>query len=184
MGVSGYYADQLNSNAIKPYSKNYVGGIQLIEKSGFDPFKKKSPLNSTLNQIFEEFKEKTGFEVDVKELKDEFLDKNPPTRNALNLYNSLESTFSGNLADPSAIESFLNEKIDEYVSKNDTDDDMALSTRESDLETTLFTDIDKNKDDKIDTNEMKSNFYDKFDSLKNILNYFKTNPGTLIDKYA
>jgi hypothetical protein len=185
MDVSGYYSGQLNSsNGIVPYSRDYVGSIKLIEDSGFIPFKNKKPLNSTLNQIFEEFRDKTGFDVDVQELKDEFLDKNPKTRSAMNLYNSLASTFSNDVDNPSAIEDFLNEKIDEYVSAKDTNGDKALTSSETDLNTTLFTEIDSNKDDNIDINEIKSNFYDKFNSLKNILNYFKANPGNLIDTYA
>ena len=171
MEVSGYYSGQLNrGNGIIPYSRDYVGSVQLIEDSGFIPFKNKKPLNSTLNQIFEEFKDKTGFNVDVQELKDEFLDKNPKTRSAMNLYNSLASTFSSDVDSPSAIENFLNKKIDEYVSAKDTDDDKALTSSEADLNTTLFTEINSNKDDNIDVKEIKNNFYDKFNSLKNILN--------------
>ena len=185
MDVSNAYSSQLgSSSAVSKYSNDYVGGVQLIEKSGFVPFKDKNPLNSTLNQIFDEFKEKTGFDVDVKELKDEFLDKNPRTRGAMSLYNSLESTFSNSPDTTSAIESFLNEKIDQYAVENDEDEDGTLSLDEAEIDETLFADIDKDKDNNIDTNEIKSNFYDKFDSLKNILNYFKTNPGTLVDTYA
>jgi len=184
MDILGAYSGQLSANAVAPYSNDYVGGVQLIEKSGFIPFKDKNPLNSTLNQVFEEFKEKTGFDVDVKELKDEFLDKNPRTRSAMTLYNSLESTFSSNRGASSAIESFLNEKIDEYVSENDEDGDGVLNAEEGELDETLFAEIDKDKDKKIDASEMKNNFYDKFNSLNNILNYFKTNQGSLVDTYA
>jgi len=184
MDVSSYYSGLLNQTAVTPYSQDFVGGVQLIEKSGFLPFKEKEPLNSTLNQIFEEFKQKTGFDVDVNELKNEFLDNNPQTRNAMNLYNSLENTFSSKLNEPSAIENFLNDKIDEYISDYDTDNDNELNTEEIDITDTKFKEIDKEKNGKINSDEIKNNFYEKFNSLKNILNYFKTNPGTLLDTYA
>lgn len=184
MDVSGYYSGLLNQTAVIPYTQDFVGGVQLIEKSGFLPFKDKEPLNSTLNQIFEEFKQKTGFEVNISELKDEFLDKNPQTRNAMNLYNSLENTFSNKLNEPSAIENFLNEKIDEYITDYDTDNDKELNNEELNINDERFNEIDSGKDRKINANEIKDNFYGKFNSLKNILNYFKANPGTFLDTYA
>ncbi len=186
MDVTGYVSGQLNRSggAVVPYTKNYVGGVQLIEDSGFQPFSDKQPLNSTLNQVFETFREKTGFDVDSESLRDQFLERNPATRNAMNLYNALGTTFTSRLGAGAPIEDFLNERIETFIAEADEDEDGGLNRSESNLDEMDFINADRNDDDRIDSDEMKDTLYNGFNSLKNILNHFRNNPGTFVDMYA
>lgn len=185
MDVTGYISNQLNGNLNVPYSRDYLGSIQLLENSGFNPFSDTSPLNSTLYQIFNRFVEKTGLNTDANTLKDEFLEENPSTRQAVNLYGSLENTFAiRNAGEQAAIVDFLNQKIDDFITEKDTDDSGTLTQSESKLTETLFQNIDSNRDEEINAQEMENNFYSNFTQLNNVLNYFQNTPGTLINILA
>ncbi|MCP5103439.1 MAG: hypothetical protein GY950_08675 [bacterium] len=176
---------QLNRGPAAPYTRDYVGAVKLLENSGFSPFADSSPLNSTLNQVFSRFVEKTGLANDTNTLRDEFLAENPSTQRALGLYGALESTFgSRGASEQSAIVDFLNTKIDDFITTNDQNDDDTLTLEESQLTPTLFEEADANSDFQVNAEELQGNFYNDFQELGGVLNYFRTTPGTLLDVYG
>ncbi len=183
MEITSYASELVEQSLVPKYSRDYVGGVQLLEKSGFSPFKEKEPLNSALNQVFDKFVKKTGFNLNAEELKSEFLNKNPDVKRALNLYNALETTFSPKQTGKNAkIVEFLNSKIEEYVSTYDKNSDGYLTKEEAkDIELST---LDTNKDQKVNAEEIKSDFYNNFKELENIINYFKNSPGSFVDIYA
>lgn len=176
--------DQLGTNAAV-YGTGFVGASRMLEDAGFNPFSSASPLDSTLSQIFNRFVQKTGLDSNSNDLKDEFLQENPTTRQALGLYNSLENTFgTKSSGQQAAIVDFLNTKIDEFVSEKDEDSDGLLTQKEYGLEDTLFNQVDSDQDYKVSTEELKTNFYNNFAELNNVLNYFQGNRGVLVDVFA
>ena len=185
MEVSQYASNLVSSQLVPSYSQDYVGGVKLLEDTGFSPFSENGPINSTLNQIFDRFVQKTGFNLDREELKSEFIEKNPSTKRAINLYGALENIFSSNSnSENPAIIEFLDSKIDESIAEFDQNGDELLTQEESELEGTTFGTIDRNRDAEINTDEIKNNFYGNFSQLEKILNFFKNNPGSLVDMYV
>jgi hypothetical protein len=186
LDIANYISNQFGSNVTASYSADYVGAVQLLENSGFSPFSDSSPLNSTLNQVFDRFVRKTGLDTTSNQLTDEFLEENSSTRRALNLYSALENTFSSRSAgQKSAIVNFLNTKIDEFISTKDSNDlNTTLNQEESGFDDTLFDEIDADRDQEISAEELRSNFLEDFKELDNILNYFQSNKGVLIDVFG
>ena len=185
MNVAGYITSQLENSVAIPYHRDYLGSVQLLQNSGFTPYTDTSPMNSTLYRIFNRFVERTGLNTNPNALKDDFLKENPPSRQAINLYDSLENTFaSRGSGEKAAIVDFLNKKIDEFISDKDTDDSGSLSADESGITATLFQTIDTNRNNEINAQEMRDNFYTNFSQLNNVLNYFQNTPGVLIDVTA
>ena len=185
MDVLGYISNQVDASRTIPYTKDYLGAVQLLEGSGFNPFSGTSPLNSTLSQIFNRFVEKTGLDTNANVLKDEFLEQNPAERKALSLYGALENTFASRGAgEKTIIVDFLNQKIDEFITENDTDETGTLTRKESGLTGRLFQSIDANRDEEINAEEIQDNFYTNFTQLNNVLDYFQNTPGALIDIFA
>lgn len=149
----------LLNTSIVPYHKDFLGGIQLLEDSGFTPTKQSNPLNSTLSEVFDRFVGSTGFDYSPKQLKEEFLEENPRVRSAFNLYNALERSFSTRTAGSDApVVEFLNSKIEDSVAE-DTETEQEVDS-------------------------VKEGFYRNYDQLNNLLNYFKAASGTLVDLYA
>ena len=176
--------DQLGTNA-SIYSTDFVGASRMLEDAGFSPFTQSSPLDSTLTQIFDRFVQKTGLDSNSNDLKDEFLQEHPTVRQALGLYNSLENTFSNRTSgQQAAIVDFLNTKIDEFATEKDTNSDSLLTQEESGLDDTLFSQVDRDQDNRVTTDELRNNFYNNFTELNNVLNYFQGNRGVLIDVFA
>jgi hypothetical protein len=157
----------------------------MLEDSGFSPFAQSGPLDSTLTQIFDRFVQKTGLGTDSTTLKNEYLDENPAMQRAMNLYDSMENTFAGRGAgEKAAIVDFLNTKIDEYVATKDQDGDNTLTLEESEFTETLFEEADADRDAQLSTEEVKNNFYEGFQQLNNVLDYFRNTRGNLIDIYG
>lgn len=185
MDVLGYISNQVDGIRTIPYTKDYLGAVQLLEGSGFNPFFDTSPLNSTLYQIFNRFVEKTGLDTNTNVLKDEFLEQNPAARQAISLYGALENTFASRGAGEKAvIVDFLNQKIAEFITENDIDETNTLTREESGLTERLFQTIDANRDEEINAEEIQDNFYTNFTQLNNVLDYFQHTPGALIDIFA
>ena len=188
LNIANYISNQFgsNGNVAASYSADYVGAVQLLENSGFSPFGNSSPLNSTLNQVFDRFVRKTGLDTTSNELTDEFLQENPNTRRAMNLYSALENTFSSRSPNQkSAIVNFLNTKIDEFVTTKDSNDiNTTLNQEESGFDDEFFLEVDADNDLEISTEELRSNFIEDFKELDNILNYFQSNKGVLIDVFG
>ncbi len=190
MNISGSIANQLNNldqNSVGNVNatQDYLGSVKILEKAGFSPFIESSPLKSTLYRIFDRFVQKTGIDTTGSQLKDEYLEKNPPARRAVNLYNALENTFAsrGN-GEKARIVDFLNSQIDEYVSSKDSNSDTALTGEESGLSETLFAAMDSNRDSKVNAQEMRKNFYNNFTEMNYALDYFQNNRGVLVDIYG
>ena len=177
---------QLNRSNSATYSTDYLGAVRLLENSGFSPYTdNNSPLSATLNQVFTRFIEKTGLGTDANTLQDEFLGGNSSTRRAMGLYSALENTFgSRGKGEQAAIVDFLNTKIDDYISTKDQNSDSMLTLEESELTPTLFEEADANRDSQLNAEEMRNNFYNSFQELSNVLNYFRSTPGILIDVYG
>jgi hypothetical protein len=187
MNVYEYAASQLdlNQTTTPTYTRDYVGAVQMLEDSGFSPFAQTSPLDSTLTQIFDRFVQKTGLGTDSNTLKNEYLDENPAMQRAMNLYDSLENTFAGRGAgEKAAIVDFLNTKIDEYFENQDENSDSTLTLEESDFTETLFEEADANRDAQLSTEEVRNNFYQGFQQLNNVLDYFRNTRGNLVDIYG
>ncbi|MCP5052255.1 MAG: hypothetical protein GY940_34120 [bacterium] len=185
LNVASYISSQLDGNVSPSYSADYVGAVQLLENTGFSPFSDASPLNSTLNQVFDRFVRKTGLDTTSNKLTDEFLQENPGTRRALNLYSALENTFSTRSAgQKSAIVDFLNTKIDEFVSTKDSNQNNTLSREEAGIDETLFDEIDDDRDLEINNDELRNNVLADFKEFNNILNYFQNGRGVLIDVFG
>jgi hypothetical protein len=184
--VASYIDSQLPGQSSVNYTTDYVGAVKLLENSGFSPFEGSgSPLNATLNQIFDRFVQKTGLDTTSNKLKDDFLQENPKTQQALNLYSGLENTFAvKSSGDQAAIVDFLNFKIDDFVTTNDSDQNNTLTQEESSLSDTLFQEIDADRNSEITGTELKDNFFNNFNELNNVLNYFQSNRGILIDVYG
>ncbi len=157
----------------------------MLEKAGFSPFSSGSPLNSSLNQVFNRFIKKTGLDTTTEKLKEQFFTNNANTRKALDVYQSLENTFSykGEGEQP-AIVDFLNNKIEGFVAEQDTNEDDTLTLKESEITESLFDEIDTNRDSRINTDEIKSNFYSDFQQLNNVMDYFRSTPGVLVDIFG
>jgi hypothetical protein len=184
-GVNSYIANQLNGNVSTKYGTDYVGSVQLLEKSGFSPFTDASPYSSTLNQVFDSFVQKTGLDSTATKLKDEYLGKNPSTQRALNLYSALENTFATKTpGEKSSIVGFLNTKIDDLFTAKDADGTKTLNQKESGFSDSYFLEVDKNNDAQISVDEMKNNFYGTYSQLNNVLDYFQSNRGVLLDTYG
>lgn len=180
-----YIANQLSGNISANYSTDYVGAVQLLEKSGFSPFSDTSPLSSTLNQIFDRFVQKTGLDSTSTKLKDEYLGENPSTQRALNLYGALENTFATKSpGEKASIVEFLNTKIDDLITGKDTDQNKTLNQKESGFTADYFLEVDKNNDSEISADELKNNFFSTYSQLNNVLDYFQSNRGVLLDTYA
>ncbi len=178
-------AAQLNRGQTVPYTRDYVGAVQLLEDSGFSPFGDTSPLSATLNQVFSRFVEKTGLGVDSNTLRDEFLAGNPTTRRALRLYEALENTFSSRrVGEQAAIVDFLNTKIDDFIATKDRDSDDLLALEESAMPPTLFEEADANRDSQLNSEELRNNFFNNFPELNNVMNYFRSTRGLLVDVFA
>lgn len=177
---------QLNRSSSTTYSKDYLGAVRLLENSGFSPYaESSSPLGATLNQVFTRFVEKTGLGTDASTLQNEFLGGNYSARRAMGLYSALENTFgSRGKGEQAAIVDFLNTKIDDYISTKDQNSDSMLTLEESELTPTLFEEADANRDSQLNAEEMRNNFYSNFRELNNVLDYFRSTPGILIDVYG
>lgn len=177
---------QLNRSGATSYNRDYMGAVRLLENSGFSPYaESSSPLGGTLNQVFSRFVEKTGLGMDAATLQEEFLGGNSSTRRAMGLYNALENTFgSRGKGEQSAIVDFLNTKIDDYVTTKDRNSDSMLTLEESELTPTLFEEADANRDSQLNSEEMRNNFYNNFQELNNVLDYFRSTPGVLLDVYG
>ncbi len=185
MDITEYTTQHVNRGGAAAYTQDYLGAVRMLEESGFSPFSKRSPLNSTLNQVFGRFVEKTGIGEDASVLIDDFLKENPQTQRALNLYGSLENNFTTvGKGQQAEIVEFLNGRIDAYVSQKDQNSDETLTLQESDISETLFEDIDMNNDSQLEADELKRNFYEGYREFSDVLNYFRTTPGVLIDFYS
>jgi len=176
---------QLNRGGVVPYTRDYVGAVKLLENSGFSPFTGGSPLGSTLNRVFSRFVEKTGLGADASILRNEYLEENSIARRALGLYNALENTFGARgESEKAAIVDFLDTKIEEFVAAKDQDDDGMLTLEESELSPTLFKEADRDRDSQLSAEELRNHFYNNFPELNNVMNYFQSTPGILIDVYG
>ncbi len=183
--IEGYISNQLDGGVSGNYTTDYVGAVKLLETSGFSPFSDSSPLGATLSQIFDRFVQKTGLDTTSNKLKDEFLQENPTTQQALDLYSALENTFSTKtIGEKASIVDFLNTKIDDFVTTKDSDTNNTLNQEESGLTDTLFLEVDADKDSEISGDELRNNFYSNFNELNNVLNYFQNTRGVLIDVYG
>ncbi len=182
---ANYIASQLGGNVSANYATDYMGSVQMLERSGFSPFTDGSPLSATLNQIFDRFVQKTGLDSTSSKLKDEYLQQNPNTQRALNLYGALENTFATkNSGEKASIVNFLNTKIDDLFTGKDADKNKTLSQKESGFENSYFLEMDKNNDAQISTDELKNNFYSTYSQLNNVLDYFQTTRGLIVDTYG
>jgi hypothetical protein len=185
MDVVGFISNQLGNNGSVTYTRDYLGAVQLLDNSGFSPYSDISPLDSSLQQIFNRFVRKTGLGTHANALKDEFLEQYPATRQAIDLYGALENTFSAwGSGEKAAIVDFLNSRIDDFITQTDTDDTLDLTFEESGLTASLFQSLDANSDDTIDAAEIQDSFYNDFQQLNSVLNYFQNTPGSLIDMFA
>ncbi len=181
----GYMTENLNRGSVAPFTKDYLGAVRFLEESGFSPYKSEGPLSSTLNQVFDRFVQKTGIGSDSGSLKNAYLTANPTAQRAMDLYSSLENTFSARRPnDQAAIVDFLNTKIDEYVTEKDLDSDEVLTLQESSFSDSLFEEVDADKDSRVNADELKDNFYDNYQQMNNVLNYFQQTPGVLVDVYG
>jgi hypothetical protein len=70
------------------------------------------------------------------------------------------------------------------VTEKDRNQTGTLTQEESGLTETLFSTIDANRDKEINSEELRTNFYNDFTQLNNVLNYFQNTPGILIDVSA
>lgn len=187
MNVYEYAASQLdlNKTAAPTYTRDYVGAVQMLEDSGFSPFTQSSPLDSTLTQIFDRFVQKTGLGTDANTLRSQYLEENPAMQRAMNLYDSLENTFASRGAgEKAAIVDFLNTKIDDYFASKDQNNDNTLTLDESEFSETLFEEADANRDAQLSTEEVRNNFYQGFQQLNNVMDYFRNTRGNLVDIYG
>lgn len=182
--VATYLSNQFNNASTIPPA-DYVNSVKILENSGFSSFSESNPLSSTLTQIFDRFVQKTGLDTDSNKLQDEFLHENPSTRKALNLYSALENTFATQSSGQKAsIVDFLNTKIDDLVSDKDVDGNKTLNQEESGFDETFFNQVDKDQDYEITGAEIKNNFFSNFSQLNNVLNYFQSSRGNLVDVLA
>jgi len=178
-------AAQLNRGGVVPYTRDYVGAVKLLENSGFSPLTGGSPLGSTLNRVFSRFVEKTGLGTDASTLRNEFLAENSTTRRAMGLYRALENTFGARgESEQAAIVDFLNTKIEDFVTAKDQNDDGMLTLEESELSPALFIEADRNRDSQLSAEELRNNFYNNFQELNNVMNYFQTTRGILVNVYG
>ncbi|MCP4154012.1 MAG: hypothetical protein GY757_40170 [bacterium] len=185
MDVTEYAAYTVNQQGVVPYTKDYVGGVRLLQDSQFFPFKQDSPFGSTITQVFDEFIQKTGIGLDAETLRGDFLEEYPSTQRALDLYGALKNNFTPKGAGEKAtIVDFLNNQLDEYIETNDTDQDQALTLVETDMDADIFEATDADNDLRITADEMKNNFYENYEELDNVMNYFRSNSGSLVDTYG
>lgn len=184
--LHGFISGQLDQNSsISSFTPDYVGSVQLLEQAGFSPFTESSPLDSTLYQVFNRFVQKTGLDTTANKLKDDYLQENPSAQRAIDLYSALENTFaSRGSGEQAAIVDFLNTRIDDFVTTRDTDENNILSQEESGLTDTLFREVDADRSGGITAEEFRGNFYNDFNQLNNVLNFFQNTTGTLLDVTA
>jgi len=183
--VTNFIPNQFAGNQTQNYTTDFIGSVKLLEDSGFNPYRGGSPLSGTLNQVFDRFVQKTGLDTTASKLTDEFLLNNPTTRNALGVYDALENTFaSRNAGQQSAIVDFLSSKIDTLMTDRDTDQNSSLNLLESGFSRSIFDQIDRDEDLEISGDEFKNDFFNSFSELNNVLNYFQSNRGVLLDTYG
>ncbi|MGE5344265.1 MAG: hypothetical protein ACM3SY_22590 [Candidatus Omnitrophota bacterium] len=186
--ILGYISNQYDMGtaaSMSPYPSDYLGSVQLLQNSGFSPLSDSSPLNSTLYEVFNRFVQKTGLDTTASKLKDEYLASNPSMQRAIDLYSALENTFASKApGEQAAIVDFLNGKIEDFVTEKDTDQSGTLTQEEAGVDQTLFRSIDADNDNTINSEEMESHFYSDFTQLNNVLNYFQSTSGALLDLYA
>lgn len=177
-------AIQINQ-AVRPYGRNYVGGVQLLQDSGFDPFTDRSPAQSALNQVFADFSRRLPGAGSATELEREFLSGNGGVRRAINLYDTLENAFSPSGSGKEApIVSFLNERVDRYLNEKDTDGNGTLSSQEIGLKTGETSPLDGNADGSLSGAEIKQGMAEGNSPLRRILDYFRNPPGQVVDLYV
>ncbi|MCP4213692.1 MAG: hypothetical protein GY765_03500 [bacterium] len=185
MQSTGYVSNQFNDAANIPYSHDFVGAVQMLGDAGLAPFSDSSPLSSTLSQIFTEFVEKTGLNSDSTTLKNDFLAQTPSAGRAMDLYESLDNTFSARgEGEQAVIVDFLNSRIDSFITDNDQDGDGSLNAEESTLSTDRFNTVDADSNLKLNSEEIQNDFYGGYRELGNVLNHFRSNSGVLLDLYA
>jgi len=185
--IAGYVTNQFDRSNISTntFPTDYLGSIQLLDKSGFSPYTDNSPTNSVLYSIFNRFVQKTGLDTTANKLKDEYLQNNASAQNAISLYGALENTFATKRpGEQAAIVDFLNTKIEDFITQKDSNQTGSLTQNESGISGEIFNAIDSNRDSVINSQEMQDNFYRDFTQLNNVLNYFQNTSGALIDIYA
>lgn len=179
--VLDYTSEQLN-RGVSVYTRDFVGSVRMLEDAGFSPFTKKSPLDSTISQVFSRFVEKTGIADNVDTLRNNFLEQYPGTQRALDLYSSLQNTFAPRGAgEKAAIVDFLNARIDDYISQKDKNDDQMLTLEESNFSESLFEQADADNDRMLNTDELSNNFFENYQSFNNVVNYFRRTTGNIIN---
>jgi len=173
------------NQAVQPYSRSYGGGVQLLQDTGFTPFSAKSPAQSALNQVFADFSRRLPGAGSATELEREFLNGNGGVRRALNLYDTLENAFSPRGSGEEApIVSFLNERVDRYLSEKDADGNGSLSGQEIGLKTGETSLLDGNADGDLTGAEIKQGMVEGNSPLRRILDFFRNPPGQVVDLYA
>lgn len=173
-------------SALVPFPQDYTGVVQLLETSGFSPFKySNSPVESALSEVFDTFIKSTGSNHTVSDLNKEFLEANPQVRNSLNIYNTIQNAFSPvERGSKSTLENFLKTKIEDFISQNDIDSSGGIERGEAGYGDDKFLQLDADHDDVVDAEEIEEGFYDGFKALENILDYFRPPAGTFIDLTA
>ena len=91
---------------------------------------------------------------------------------------------TGSVLDRAAIVDVLDTKIEDFVTLKDQNGDSMLTLEESVLSTTLFKEADRNRDSQLSAEELRDNFYNNFPELNNVMNYFQTTRGILVNVYG
>jgi hypothetical protein len=168
MKIESDYASIIRTDrSVQPFSRNYLGSVQLLENTGFSPFSEKSPVNSALNQVFSNFAQQNQLTTSSTALKNEFLGKNPGVRRALNTYDALEKTFAPKgPGQESAIVDFMNSKLEE--------------DRPGSLQSPSTTTGGQTSG----SDQTGSDLARDFSPLRRILDYFSNPSGNLVDLWA
>jgi hypothetical protein len=184
MTIGGADAIQ-SSQAMQQYGRDYVGGVQLLQDSGFDPFSERSPVRSALNQVFADFSRRLPGGSSAVKLEEGFLADNAGVRRAVGLYDALDKAFSpAGPGGEAPVVSYLNKQVDEYVKSRDQNGDNLLSTIESGLAAERAAAFDFNRDNQLSGAEIKRGVLEGNSPLQRILGYFNNPPGQVVDLYA
>ncbi len=173
------------NQAVQPYNRDYLGGVRLLQDSGFDPFSDRSPAKSALNQVFSDFSRRLPGAGSAEDLESNYLNSLSPSRKLAGLYDTLEQSFAPTGPGRSSpLVSYLNDRVDLYVSERDQDADGALSSQEAGLKRGEISSLDGNRDGSLTTGEIKQGLANGNAPLRRILDFFRTPPGQVVDLYA
>jgi hypothetical protein len=164
MEITPYTQNPLLPQTFSLYPDSYSGSVQLLDKAGFDPFQTKSPLRSTLNQIFGQFVAQTGSKETTSQLEGEYLQKIGYGKKVQNLYQNLAETFTAPKpgADPPIV-AFINEKISTLADAGATNASATTATA-----------------------DLKQQFYGSYQQLQKLLSFFNADSasGSLVNILA